>query len=302
MNIYVNNFNISILDNSNCNLFSNKGELVLKILSDTGLFSWNPTVILADPFLFVHNGVLFLFYERQDRWLGKGRICMRKTNDLSIWSEEKEVLGEPFHLSFPFVFREKDGHVYMIPETGQSCSVRLYESTDDSLEHWKLNSILLDGSEWVDSSVIKNENRYFLFTSKMVGDVLEQHLFFANRLEGPYKMHPQSPIHIGNEFGRNAGSVFRVCNDLYRPTQKCVGSYGENVSIFKIEELTESKYVESLFKHNILDKAGFFMNGGHQFNWVEFKGKTIVATDFRTRNYNIIEFSRRIGKHLFHHK
>ena len=86
-------------------------KTVLNIKSDTGLFNPNASVILADPFLFVKGDTLYLFYEHLTKWFGTGRICMRSTKDLEIWTEEVDVLVEPFHLSFPFVF-EENGKVH----------------------------------------------------------------------------------------------------------------------------------------------------------------------------------------------
>ena len=197
MNFFVYNFNIRILEKE-CkdSFFSTEGNAILDILSDTSLFNTNAPSILADPFLFVHNGTLFLFYEHQDKWVGgKGRLCMRKTSDLKEWTEEVDVLIEPFHLSFPWVF-EDDKKIYMLPETGNDNSIRLYETVDDSLTKWKLKSkIVDDGLPWKDSVIYKKDGVYYLFTSHNIHSQTEQHLFISQNLLGPYKEHPCSPIY-----------------------------------------------------------------------------------------------------------
>lgn len=303
MNLYVLNFNIRILEKSDNDLFfSTEGRSVLDILSDTSLFNANAPSLLADPFLFVKGGELFLFYEHQDKWVGgKGRICMRKTSDLKIWTDEVDVLIEPFHLSFPWVF-EHDGKVYMLPETGHNHSIRLYEAEDDTLVHWGLvKKLMEDDLPWSDSTIFKKDGVYYLFTSHDVASKQEQHLFLADNLFGPYREHPSSPIYIGRDGGRNAGSIIEYNGELYRPVQVCVNSYGEQTSIMKIDILTPAEYRETLYKKNIVDSSSkAYRYGGHQFNAVRFNGNWIVATDNRSKNYNLIELFRKLKNVIFH--
>jgi hypothetical protein len=299
MNLFVLNFNIRILEkNDNDLFFSTEGEKVLDITSDTSLFNPNAPSILADPFLFEYNDELFLFYEHQDKWIGgKGRISMRKTKDLKVWTPEVDVLEEPFHLSFPWVFSE-NGKIYMLPETGGSRSIRLYQADDDTLTKWSLCKILMEDEQpWTDSVIYKKEDNYYLFTSHDVHSKQVQHLFVSDNLFGPYKEHPSSPIYEGRDGGRNAGSIIEYKGDIYRPVQVCLNSYGEQTSIMKIEMLTPEHYKESLFKNNIVDTSiKAYRDGGHQFNPISFKGKCIVATDNRSKNYNIVESFRKVWK------
>lgn len=301
MNLFVLNFNIRILEkNENDSFFSTEGEKVLDIMSDTSLFNMNAPSILADPFLFEHNGELFLFYEHQDKWIGgKGRICMRKTKDLKEWTPEVDVLVESFHLSFPWVFKEGD-KIYMLPETGGSRSIRLYQADDDTLTRWSLCKILKEDDEpWTDSVIYKKDGNYFLFTSHDVHSEQTQHLFVADNLFGPYKEHPASPIYEGRDGGRNAGSIIEYKGGLYRPVQVCLNSYGEQTSIMRIEELTPTSYKETLFEKNIIDNSmPAYREGGHQFNPIVFKGRTVVATDNRSKNYNVIELLRKASNIL----
>lgn len=296
MNLFVRNFNICILDKSEeDSFFSTEGKPILEIRSDTSLFNANAPSIIADPFLFVHNEELFLFYEHQDKWIGgKGRICMRKTKDLKNWTPEVDVLNEPFHLSFPWVF-EEDGKVYMMPEAGGSRSIRIYQADDDNLAKWSLCRIIMEDEQpWTDSVIYKEDGVYFLFTSHDTHSKQTQHLFISNGLFGPYKEHPSSPIYEGKDGGRNAGCIIEYKGGLYRPVQVCLKSYGEQTSIMKINRLTPTEYKESLYKENIVNTSlTTFRDGGHQFHSVVFKGRTIVATDYRIKNYNLIELYRK---------
>ena len=79
----------------------------------------------ADPFLFEKNGRYFIFAERMNKWHSKGTIAYCEILDDGIALDFKEVLCEPFHLSYPNVF-EYNGKIYMIPESGHNYDIRLY--------------------------------------------------------------------------------------------------------------------------------------------------------------------------------
>ena len=297
MHFYLRNFSIRVFEiPTDAPQFSIAGsKTVLNIKSDTGLFNPNASVILADPFLFVKGDTLYLFYEHLTKWFGTGRICMRSTKDLEIWTEEVDVLVEPFHLSFPFVF-EENGKVYMLPETGGDKSIRLYEAEDDTLTKWRLVKKLKEDEEtWYDSVIYKRNDTYYLFTGTDDDKQQIEHLFVSDKLLGPYKEHPMSPIYIGRDGGRNAGSIIEHGGKLYRPVQVCLIGYGEQTSVMEIEKITPTEYKEHLFKKDIIDTTiPPYKDGGHQWNHVEFLGRKIVATDYREKNYNIIELLRRV--------
>ena len=303
MHFYINNFSVRVFNTQlSAPLFSMiNGNTDLIIKSDTGLLNPNASVIIADPFLFVHNDTLYLFYEHLTRWFGTGRICMRSTQDLKIWTEERDVLVEPFHLSFPFVF-EDGGKVYMLPETGGDKSITLYEAEDDTLTHWrKVKKLMEDDEPWYDSIIHKINGKYYLFTGHDNDVQQVQHLFVADNLAGPYQEHPSSPICEGRDRARNAGALIEKDGALYRPVQVCVNSYGEQTSVMKIEKLTPTEYQETPFKQNIIDtKQKPYKDGGHQWSEVEFLGCKVIATDYRERNYNLIENYRKMMYVLNH--
>ena len=58
----------------------------------------------ADPFLFEWEGRTFLFVERMNRWRLLGSIAVCEIYDDNSVSHFKEILVEPFHLSYPNVF------------------------------------------------------------------------------------------------------------------------------------------------------------------------------------------------------
>lgn len=301
MRPYISGFNIRVVKKNNTDsFFSTDGEKIVEVMSDTRLLSTNVLQVCADPFLFVRSNRLFLFYEKQYQLKGKGYIAMISTENLSDWSEEKTVLKEPFHLSFPFVF-EDEGKCYMIPEANHSDAIRLYEAADESLEHWNyLCDLTKEKNNWVDSSILKLDGYYYLFTTTTDSNRIQsQRLFISKELKGEYIEHPKSPVYIGNDYGRNAGSIFRYQNMLLRPTQDCVNDYGKQVHIRHITCISPTDFAEETYKYNIVNtNEPFYKGGGHQFNPIEWKTSYIIASDAKIKNYNIIETLRRIKEKL----
>ena len=62
---------------------------------------------MADPFLFEHNGETFLFFEKMNMvsHLGCIAYCKIQNDTENMFGRIHEVIREPFHLSFPNVFR-----------------------------------------------------------------------------------------------------------------------------------------------------------------------------------------------------
>lgn len=280
----VNGFEIQVikqdLDNE---LLSFRGEIIKSVEYCSKRICFNTSIVYADPFLFVHNGFLYLFYEEM-KFRGKGLLVMTKTNDLKHWSRPLTVLKEGFHLSFPFVF-EDSGQIWMVPETGHDNSIRLYKANED-LTSFKFVTKLLEGKEYVDSSIVYHDGLFYLFTTEKNDQYkYSQRLFVSTSLKGTYKEHPCSPIFKGGEYGRNAGSIIKREDTLFRPTQDCTDGYGNNVSLMKIILLTPSEYKEEVYKDKVLDSSiSYYKEGGHQFNMVEYNGLIIKATDAHYSN------------------
>ena len=274
----------------------NKGRSVLRLRTGKGVFDLNPTVIEADPFLFVKDGKLYLFYESK-RLKDKGVIKMISTEDLMTWTSPVTVLEEPFHLSFPWVF-EEDGIVYMIPETGAINTIRLYAASSHDLNCFYLVKTLVSAPlntdmkmGYGDSCICNQNDKYYLFTQLQFSDGINTlELYVSDSLSGEYTKHPCSPIQHNQKLGRNAGSIIDIDGKKWRFSQDCTVRYGDNVHVSEIVSLTPDNYEEKLIKENIIPQdIPFYKEGGHQYNLVEFKGKYIVATDAKEYLYLFLQ-------------
>ena len=261
-----------------------------------GLWKPKPLRFQADSFLFVNDDELFLFYEVQ-HWDDPGFIVMTKTKDLKNWS----------HLSFPYVF-EDHGMVYMIPESQESDSVRLYKANHDLTSFTFVRTLLSQKRDsginfsFNDSHLYQKDGRYYLFTSYQKDWMYYQELYTADDLlTGIFMKHPQSPICVNNEFGRNGGSLIKYKGKLLRVTQDCHKDYGDNISLMEIIRLDENHYEEKLFRQNVFPHNNIFIDGGHQLNIVRFNDKYVYATDYKVNKWtwyqSYIAIMKKLGLH-----
>jgi len=303
MNIFtdINCFEINIFtrDILNIKTITSLTEKPVKRFKTVCGLNPNPEHTKADPFLFVYKDRLFLFYETAGYKLGRGVITMVSTIDLRNWTKPKIVLKESFHLSYPFTF-EKDGEVYMMPESGEGGQLCLYRATDESLTRFELVKSLMDG-RYLDSVILKRDGYYFLFTSDEAQyRKYVLHLFYSDTLEGPYIEHPLSPICSDTEYSRSGGRIIELDGKVCRVSQDCSNGYGDNVSLISIDCLNTTEYKESLFSRNVFNRScETFKGGGHHLTCVKYKGQYVIATDCKTTRRalrNFYSFFKRMQK------
>lgn len=278
-------------------------EQVLRLDIDN-LLKPKPLLTQADPFLFVKNNTLFLFYE-SERSGDRGEIRMMRTSDLQKWSFPVTVLREPFHLSFPYVF-EFRGDVYMIPESQADDSIRLYKGNED-LTYFTLERVLMKKARtgdvsfnFCDSHLLLKDGVFYLFTSVSYRWTYHLELYYTDDiLRHDFVKHPQSPVYVGNDFGRCGGSIIHLDDNYYRVSQNCSESYGGNVSIHRILTLDQNVYREELYRKDVLDvDKDPYKDGGHQLSVVRFSDRYIYATDFRKVSWCWYQLYLRLKKHF----
>ena len=201
-----------------------------------------PAAFVADPFLYDTGSNWYLFMEVSNKAIGRGQIGVARSSDGLNWTYDRIVLSEAFHLSYPYVF-SYDGRYYMIPETNEANSIRLYESLNFPYD-WHYVSTLVNGRKYVDSSIFYHESKWWIFTADTTN--LGGFLFSSPTLFGPWIEHPKSPIVPSDKSRlRSGGRVITLADgSMFRFVQKDDVSYGEKVRAFQIDTLTDTDFSE----------------------------------------------------------
>lgn len=191
----------------------------------------------ADPHLFKFCSRTYLFFEEYD--YKKGVIsCIIIDKDLNM-SKPVKVLERPYHLSFPFIFKD-DKNIYMVPETSSNNCIEIYKATQFPYQ-WSLFQTLLKDF-WASDTVIIEENGiWWLFTS--IGNVNNLTILYTYDLNSA-TWHNHSYNNTNKIYGRMAGGIFRYDNKLIRPVQCCCPKYGYSVILYEIEVLSRTEYKE----------------------------------------------------------
>jgi hypothetical protein len=198
---------------------------------------------VADPFMIRENDTWFMFFEALNRQSQRGEIAFATSADGKRWKYQRVILAEPFHLSYPYVFKWHDQH-YMVPESFEANAIRLYRAVEFPTR-WAFVAALQAGEQYVDSSVFHAEGMWWLFTSFRTNDVLR--LFNAEDLLGPWHEHPSSPVVRGDpRIARPGGRVLVFDGRVVRFAQDCLEEYGRRVRALEITKLTTSAYAEHI--------------------------------------------------------
>jgi hypothetical protein len=252
----------------------------------------------ADPFLFVHQGELFLLNEAMVA-NGPGWIEGYKTQDLRTFSSLGAILREPGHLSYPIVFGI-GSDIFMIPESVYAQEVRLYRFEDFPKRPRKVRSLLI--GDYVDTSPVKVDEIWFVFTTSLTGGL---ELFFTDDIiHGVLTPHPKNPITTDPRFRRCGGVPINLSGKLYRLAQNCAHTYGGNLTLMEIRAISRTEYEESPVKEDIfnLDQS-WNSEGSHHASVAMFHGQTVVAVDGKQPDHFLIHkvvqgLDRLVGRHL----
>lgn len=236
----------------------------------------------ADPFLFVKDGKTFLFVEMFDNKTEIGVIGCSELVD-GIFTEPKVIIKEDFHLSYPCVF-EKDGEIYMMPESHNDSCIQLYKAIEFPYK-WKKEKKLINNINAVDS-VFENG---FLITSivKPQNDMSVDLCVYDEKLSSC----KYNPAYSGSFTKRGAGNCFSHGEFRIRPSQSCENNqYGCKLFFNKIEKCDSNEYKESVISEitpdNIATSYSNTINGIHTYA----KSDDIECVDIKSERFNPYRF------------
>jgi hypothetical protein len=229
----------------------------------------------ADPFPAKEKDKYFIFVEEVLYKNKKGHISVIELDQDGKYREPVKVLEKEYHLSYPFIFRWRDGY-FMIPETSKNKTIELYRSTNFPFE-WKLEAVLMQDLKAVDATLFELDGLWWMFVNIGAEGTLnafdELHLFYAESPLGPWQPHKRNPVKSDVRSARPAGRLFRWRGDWYRPAQNCSQNYGFAIALNKIERLDTERFAETQVS-TIMPAWAKDLSGTHTLNCTD--GLTVI--------------------------
>jgi hypothetical protein len=231
----------------------------------------------ADPFGFEYNNKIHILFENYNYSTRKGVISQTVFSN-NKFSKIKSVLEEDFHLSYPYIFKYND-EIFCIPETVAANQIRLYKF-DKKNEKLIFEKVLIPDFAGVDPTIVKFNGKWWLFTTLKECSNTELFIFFSDNLFSDFLPHHSNPVKIDIKSSRPGGVPIIKNNILFRISQNSSETYGQNIIINKITELSENKFKEELVNTIMPDKLSTYNKGLHTYSQA---GKLIIMDGKRFR-------------------
>lgn len=240
----------------------------------------------ADPFILdvTDNEIIVLVEEWYDP-LQRGRISKLIVDKSSFdLLELKVMIDEGSHLSFPSI--ERIGNeIYIYPERAGSFLERYrYDHEKDSFEKdGRVSDLPL-----TDSVITDFFGQRLLFSTKMPdANGKDLGIYSWNNTKKMFVL--QEYYHFDENISRMAGNFFVYGGNVYRPAQVCIKSYGDAVSIQKVDYQSEKwsfREIRRIYSPNKDYDLGF-----HTFNTYK---SVIVVDALGYRKTKLCRFLRKV--------
>jgi hypothetical protein len=202
-----------------------------------------PYAFLADPFGLWRNGLLHLFVERFDYRDRRGTIELLIYDRHFQLMDRREILTEPWHLSYPFVF-EANGETWMLPEAHRSGRLTLYRAVDFPFR-WEPAAVIPLDCVAVDATPFHHQGRWWLFytsASDRESKVAELHVAYSDSLTGEWRPHHRNPVRQDPVSARPGGTPVLIDDKLLLPVQNCLTTYGGGIAMLDIGTLSTEHF------------------------------------------------------------
>ena len=195
----------------------------------------------ADPFIVKEGDVHYIFFEMFDRFKGKGVIGYRELRAGHI-GKMKVAYEEPFHLSFPYVFKH-DGEFYMMPEASEGNTLFLLKAKTFPT-NWEKVYSWDDLGKVCDSVILNNESGSYLLTTAVKDTGFFDSLNVFSWTNDSWKPLYGRPAVTGATSSRMGGIVFDDARGTIRVAQNCSEEYGKSLSFYHVRQCDSSGYFE----------------------------------------------------------
>lgn len=182
---------------------------------------------LADPFGLWRDGYLYLFAEFYDYRTRRGDIAVFVLDANFNVIEQRTVLAEPWHLSYPVVF-EAEGEIWMLPEAYKSGKLTLYRATDFPWNWEKVPEFSFPCAAIDASPFFAQDHWWMFYTPPAPREARTSALMLAraSQLFGPWQNVSEQPIRQDKSGARMGGTPFISGDKVVLPTQDCSQTYG----------------------------------------------------------------------------
>ena len=197
---------------------------------------------LADPFGFWRDGYLYLFVEFYDYRTRRGDIAVYVLDARLNVIEQRTVLSEPWHLSYPVVF-ESEGEIWMLPEGYKSGKLTLYRAIDFPWQWEKVPEFSFPCAA-IDASPFFAQGCWWMFyTPPAPREARTRSLMLAqaDHLFGPWRNVSDQPIRQDKSGARMGGTPFIDDDSVVLPTQDCTRTYGGALRLLEMPLASLSK-------------------------------------------------------------
>lgn len=213
---------------------------------------------LADPFGVETDEGLRIFVEDFSFRDMKQRISCLSYCD-GVFSQPVICFDPPYNVAYPFIVQHRDS-VYCIPETMHGNHVTLYRVLEGG--EFRKEHVLLEGVRGVDPTVIRFNNKWWLFlTINQKGSTHDLYIFYSDDLFGPWVEHHNNPVKTDVRSARSAGTPFVSDGRLYRPSMDCSIGYGYRIVLNRVDKLSETEFHETPVR--AVSPDGEFPEGRH---------------------------------------
>jgi hypothetical protein len=221
-------------------------DLVRFDLADWQKLPADSAIFYADPFIFEEGGRTWLFAEAYPYAAGKGAIACAELSAAGAPGPFHIVLEEPWHLSYPYLFRA-EGETWLVPESGEQGGVYLYRA-ERLPDRWRRERRLLQDLRLVDATLFEHDGRLWMLAGAIGPDGGsswdELFAWHAPALAGPWTAHALNPIKSDCRGARPGGRPLRLDGRLLRPAQRCEQGYGESLVWMEVRTLTPDAFEE----------------------------------------------------------
>lgn len=216
----------------------------------------------ADPFILdvTENEILVLVEEWYDP-IDRGRISKLIIDKKRFELKDIIVLLElDSHLSFPAIRRTQNS-IFVYPENSVTGKLTEYKYIPEK-EKLEISSIIAN-EPLTDAIQTGIFGKQLLFSTRLP-DANGKDLFIFQFCEKTKSFKEVCQYHYNENLSRSAGDFFKYGEKIYRPSQVCIKSYGDAVSIQEVNFINGQFYekeVKRIYSPNPDLDLGF-----HTFN------------------------------------